>query len=66
MWITLSLNLLGFTADALYSLTNLTAGWQAIAHEDHRTLLGTLSALLLFGLVLFQKSGGKSLNVSCE
>ena len=58
--------LLGFTVDALYSLTNLTAGWQAIAHEDHRTFIGTLSSLILFWLVLFQKSNGESAEIHCE
>ena len=58
--------LLGFAVDGVYSLTNLTAGWQAITHEDHRSFVGTLSALILFGLVLFQKGGGKSADVGCE
>ncbi|MCW8859836.1 MAG: SO_0444 family Cu/Zn efflux transporter [Deltaproteobacteria bacterium] len=57
--------LLGFTVDALYSFTNLTAGWQAIAHEDHRTFIGTLSALMLFGLVLFPKSSGECSDAAC-
>ncbi|SEA35751.1 hypothetical protein SAMN05660420_01857 [Desulfuromusa kysingii] len=56
---------LGFAVDAIYSLTNLTAGWQAIAHEDHRTLLGMISALILFGLVLFQKGTKKSAGAPC-
>ncbi len=58
--------ILGFTVDAIYSLTNLTAGWQAIAQEDHRSLFGTLSALALFGLVLFQGSSKKGSDIPCE
>lgn len=58
--------LLGFMVDGIYSLTQLTAGWQAVSHSDHRTLVGTLSALILFGLVLFQKSSKKSAEVPCE
>lgn len=58
--------LLGFAVDAIYSLTNLAAGWQAIAQENHRSLVGTLSALTLFGLVLFQGKSKKSSDVPCE
>jgi len=64
--IILSSLFMGFAVDAIYSFTNLTAGWQAIAQEDHRTVIGTLSALTLFGLVLFQKGGTKGSEVPCE
>lgn len=46
---------LGFAIDAIYSFTDLSAGWHAIVQEEHRTFPGTLSALTLLGLVLFQK-----------
>ena len=50
---------MGIAVDAIYSLTDLTAGWQAIAHEDNRTLFGTLSAIVLFVIVLLQKGNKK-------
>jgi len=56
---------LGFAIDAIYAFTDLTAGWQAIAHEEHRTFLGTLSALALFALVLFQKKSGVCSDAGC-
>ncbi len=46
---------LGFAVDAIYSITDLTAGWRVIAHEGHRTFIGIFSAIMLFSLVLFQK-----------
>lgn len=49
--------LLGFAVDALYSLTGLTAGWHASAAHAGRTLVGTVSALTLFALVLFGRGG---------
>ena len=64
--IILSSLLLGFAVDFIYSLTHLTAGWQAIAQDDHRSLIGTLSALTLFGLVLFQGKSKKSSDIPCE
>ncbi|WP_300670432.1 SO_0444 family Cu/Zn efflux transporter [Desulfoluna sp.] len=59
--------LLGFAVDAVYSLTGLTAGWQAGAEHAGRTLLGTVSALILFGLVLFGRGGhGSCSDPACE
>lgn len=58
--------LLGFAVDAIYAMTDLTAGWQAGAHEAGRTLIGTLSALVLFGLVLFREGSGGCSDPACE
>lgn len=58
--------LLGFAVDAVYAMTDLTAGWQAGAHEAGRTLIGTVSALVLFGLVLFRNSEGGCSDPACE
>jgi len=59
--------LLGFAVDAVYSLTGLSAGWQAGAEHAGRTFVGTLSALVLFGLVLFGRGGhGSCSDPACE
>jgi len=59
--------LLGFAVDAVYSMTGLTAGWQAGAEHAGRTLIGTVSALVLFGLVLFGRGGhGSCSDPACE
>ncbi|MCG8470933.1 MAG: SO_0444 family Cu/Zn efflux transporter [Desulfobacterales bacterium] len=55
--IMLSSILLGFAVDGVYSVTGLAAGWQAGAEHAGRTLVGMLSAMVLFGLVLFGRSG---------
>ncbi|VVS93693.1 SO_0444 family Cu/Zn efflux transporter [Desulfoluna spongiiphila] len=59
--------ILGFAVDAVYSMTGLTAGWQAGAEHAGRTLIGTVSALVLFGLVLFGRGGhGSCSDPACE
>lgn len=59
--------LLGFAVDGIYAWTELTAGWQAVAHEDQRSWIGVLSALVLFALVLFPRGGSSCCSeVSCE
>ena len=58
---------LGFAVDAVYSFTGLTAGWQAGVQDAGRSLVGTLSAIALFGLVLFGKGGhGACSDPACE
>lgn len=58
---------LGFAVDAVYGLTGLSAGWQAGAEHAGRTLVGTVSALVLFGLVLFHRKGhGSCSDAACE
>ncbi len=59
--------ILGFAVDAIYSFTGLTAGWQAGVEHGGRTFIGTLSALVLFGLVLFNRGGhGGCSDSACE
>jgi uncharacterized membrane protein YraQ (UPF0718 family) len=59
--------LLGFAVDAVYSMTGLTAAWQAGAEHAGRTFIGTVSALVLFGLVLFGRgSHGSCSDPACE
>ena len=59
--------ILGFAVDAVYSMTGLTAGWQAGVEHGGRTFIGTISALILFGLVLFGRGGhGSCSDSACE
>ncbi|VFQ45853.1 SO_0444 family Cu/Zn efflux transporter [Desulfoluna butyratoxydans] len=59
--------LLGFAVDAVYAVTGLSAGWQAGAEHVGRTFVGTVSALVLFGLVLFGRGGhGGCSDPACE
>jgi len=59
--------ILGFAVDAVYSMTGLTAGWQAGTEHAGRNLVGILSALILFGLVLFGRGGhGSCSDPACE
>ena len=64
--IVLSSLLLGFAIDAIYAVSGLTAGWQAIAQDNQRTLVGTISALTMFGLVLFRRARGVGKDVTCK
>lgn len=58
---------LGFAVDAIYATTGLSAGWQAGAEHAGRTFVGTVSALVLFGLVLFGRGGhGGCSDPACE
>ena len=58
---------LGFAVDAIYATTGLRAGWQAGAEHAGRTFVGTVSALVLFGLVLFGRGGhGGCSDPACE
>ena len=58
--------LMGVAVDVIYSMTNLTAGWQAITHDDHRSLVGMVSALLLFVLILLPKRKTKQPAGNCQ
>ncbi|OQY15969.1 MAG: hypothetical protein B6I36_11280 [Desulfobacteraceae bacterium 4572_35.1] len=58
--------LMGIAVDVIYSMTNLTAGWQAITHDEHRTLIGMVSALMLFVLVLLPKRKTKQPVENCQ
>ncbi len=58
--------LMGVAIDVIYSMTNLTAGWQAITHDEHRTLIGMFSALMLFVLVLLPKRKTKQPMGNCQ
>ena len=58
--------IMGLCVDAIYSLTDLSTMWQQAAHEDHRTLLGMVSALVLFGLVLFPRGASSCCETTCE
>ena len=49
---------LGFGVDAIYGWTGLEAGWVTTLEHEGRSFVGTLSALVLFGLVLFQRAEG--------
>ena len=56
MGIMISSFILGFAVDAVYSMTDFTLLWQAGSHDDSRSLIGMLSALILFGMVLFRNN----------
>jgi uncharacterized membrane protein YraQ (UPF0718 family) len=64
--IMLSSLFMGFVVDAVYSLTDLTAGWQAMIQQEDPSLLGILSALVLLGLVLFRKNKRSCPDVVCK
>ena len=47
---------LGFAVDEIYAFSGIAINWQTGGAEEGHGLLGMLSALMLFGLVLFRKS----------
>lgn len=49
---------LGIGVDALYSLTNMTMDWKIGSAEEHSSILGTLSALVLLVLYVVTRFGG--------
>jgi hypothetical protein len=64
--IMLSSLFMGFVVDAVYSLTDLTAGWHAMVQQEHPSLIGILSALVLFGLVLFRRNRSGCPDPACK
>lgn len=58
--------LLGLGVDAIYSATGLASGWQAGDHAEGASLIGMVSALALFGLVLFNSGGGACSDAACD
>ena len=58
--------LLGVAVDLVYSLGDFTAGWQGAIVDEQRSLVGTLSAILLLVLVLFPVNRGKQAGIACE
>ncbi len=62
----LSALIMGLCVDAVYSMADLSSRWQQVSHEDHRTLIGMISALVLFALAVFPQSPSSCGGTSCE